>query len=104
MRLKAKPTMTTLKTLSIRPFELKTSLETTTEPEIFRSRETKKVLSHFSESIPVETTKRVSSVETISPPSLTPITVTQVPATTSRLDLLHDPITELKLQYENVLL
>ena len=51
MRLKPKATKTTFKTLSTRPVELKTSLETTTTPEIFRSRETKKILKQFPESI-----------------------------------------------------
>ena len=83
MRLKPKQTKTTFKTLSTRPVLFKTSPSTTGRPEIFRSGETKKILRQFSEVISLETTKAGPSIETISPPSLTPVTVTQSPTLNS---------------------
>ena len=101
MRLKPKTTKTTFKTLTTRPFELKTPLETTTASEVFKSRETKKVLRNFPQNVLLGATETVSSVETISPPSLTPTTVTQFPPVTSTSDQSLIPDIDHRLAINN---
>ena len=91
MRLKPKLTKSTSKTMTIIPKLFENGQTTTTLPEMVRSRET----------------KRVSSMETISPPSIIPVTITpspppstvspqNVPSTdfepTFRLEIIHDSL------------